>query len=79
MQSYSSYAKCCYLLIKDHVNSMGLDIPRGISHKFQDVINASSVGQAPEPHAVADAARGDGVRRGDDRNDGSWKGWNQRC
>lgn len=60
------------------MNSMGLDIPRGISHKFQDVINASSVGKTPEPHAVADAARGNGVWWGDDRNDGSWKSWNKR-
>lgn len=71
--------KCCYLLVKDHVNSMGFDIPRGISHEFQDVIDASSVRKTSEPDAVADAARGNGVRWGDDWNDGSWKCWNKRC
>lgn len=61
------------------MNSMGFDIPRGISHEFQDVIDASSVGKTSEPDAVPDAARGNGVRWGDDWNDGGWKSWNKRC
>lgn len=60
------------------MNSMGLDIPCGISHKIQDVINASSVRKTPEADTVADAARGNGVWWGYDWDDGSWKSWNER-
>lgn len=58
---------------------MGLDITCGVSHEFQDVIDASSVRKASEPDAVTYAARGNGVGWGYDGNDGSWESGNKRC
>lgn len=55
------------LLVKDHVDSMSLDVNRMVAHELQDVLDAGGVRQPAEPHAVARAAsRRQKGRRGED-------------
>ena len=59
---------CVYLLVEDHMHSVGFDVNGVLSHELQDVLDGGRVGQASEADTVARAACGHERGRGQDRH-----------